>query len=138
MLFLYYIDSNGFRRERRVRPHFVAMLYLLALAACTPDVPAPRQLPGADAPTGQRLVSQYQCGSCHQIPGVPAALGRAGPPLGAFGLRSYIAGEFPNEPEALVRWLSNPPAMKPGTLMPDMGVSPADARHIAAYLYTLQ
>ena len=114
------------------------MLCLAALAACTPDQPAPRQVPGGEARTGQRLVSQYQCGSCHKIPGVPAAVGQAGPPLDAFGLRSYIAGQFPNEPEALARWISNPPAMKPGTLMPDMGVSPADARHMAAYLYTLQ
>jgi cytochrome c len=118
--------------------HFIAVLCLPALAACTPDQAAPPQVTGGDARIGQRLVSQYQCGSCHQIPDVPAAFGQAGPPLQSFGLRSYIAGQFPNEPEALVRWLGNPPAMKPGTLMPDMGVSPADARHMAAYLYTLQ
>lgn len=92
----------------------------------------------ADPLLGQRLVTQYQCGSCHAIPGVAAARGIRGPSLEAFGRRSYIAGHVPNRPEALVRWIVQPDALVPGTLMPSMGVSPGDARHMAAYLGTLR
>jgi len=107
------------------------------LGACAPD-DAPVRVSGGDAKLGKRLMAQYQCGACHAIPGVEAAAGRAGPPLEGFGRRSYIAGRIPNLPDPLAQWLVDPPAMKPGTLMPNVGVSPADARHMAAYLYTLQ
>lgn len=114
-----------------------AFLCLLALAACG-DKGEPARVAGGDAAIGRRLLEQYQCGSCHAIPEVAGARGNAGPPLDGFGRRSYIAGRYPNAPDALARWLVNPPAMKPGTLMPDLGVSPDDARHMAAFLYTLR
>ena len=109
----------------------------LVLGGCAEQEPA-LTVAGGNALLGQRLMAQYQCGSCHAIPGVEAALGDAGPPLDMFGQRSYIAGRLPNVPDQLTRWLMDPPAMKPGTLMPAMGVSAEDARHMAAYLYTLQ
>jgi len=37
----------------------------------------------------------------------------------------------------LVLWVRHPKQVKPLTAMPDMGVSEADARDIAAYLATL-
>lgn len=115
----------------------LAAVCILALAGCGKQGEAP-PIAGGDAKVGKKLVEQYQCGSCHAIPKVPAARGTAGPPLEGFGRRSYIAGRFPNNAEALTRWLADPPAMKPGTLMPDLGVSHDDARHMAAYLYTLR
>lgn len=36
-----------------------------------------------------------------------------------------------------MQWVMNPQAVEPGTAMPDLGVSEPEARHIAAYLYTL-
>jgi cytochrome c1 len=93
---------------------------------------------GGDAARGRLLLAQYQCGSCHQIPGVDGARGMTGPALDAFGRRSYVAGFLPNYPDALVRWIVDPPAVKPGTAMPAMGVSAEDARHMAAYLYQLK
>ena len=39
-------------------------------------------------------------------------------------------------PENLIRWVIAPREVDPRTAMPDVGVSPADARDIAAYLYT--
>lgn len=107
------------------------------LAGCG-EKAAPRSVQGGDAVVGKRLLDQYQCGSCHAIPAIPAASGTVGPPLSGFGKRSYIAGRIPNQAPALVQWLIDPPAMKPGTMMPNLGVSDADARHMAAYLYTLQ
>jgi hypothetical protein len=52
--------------------------------------------------------------------------------------RAFIAGRLPNEPDVLVAFLRDPPALVPQTGMPDVGLSAADARHVAAYLYTLE
>ena len=87
---------------------------------------------------GKALLAQYQCGSCHAIPGVEAAQGAAGPPLDAFGRRSYIVGHLPNRPAMLARWIESPQALVPGTTMPSMGVSPEDARAMAGYLLALE
>jgi cytochrome c len=91
-----------------------------------------------DAERGRRLIAQYQCGSCHTIPGVPSAGGQRAPSLKSFGLRSYIAGRVANRPELLARWIVQPQSLVPGTPMPAMGVAPADARDIAAYLLQLR
>ena len=80
------------------------------------------------------LLAQYQCGSCHAIPGVASSRGQVASSLDAYGLRSYIAGRFPNQPDLLARWIVQPQAMAPGTLMPAMGVQPAEAADMAAYL----
>lgn len=80
----------------------------------------------------------YGCPACHVIPGVREARGMIGPPLTAFSQRAYIAGQYTNRPELLVRWIVNAPMLAPETAMPNMGVTPDEARHIAAYLYTLQ
>lgn len=124
---------------RRALPVF-AVLAMLA-AGC--DLVGERRPLHAGAPAeqlarGRALLAQHQCGSCHAIPGVPAARGTVGPALSAFGRRSYIAGEVPNGPDALTRWLIAPAALVPDTAMPAMGVAPADARDMAAYLLALE
>ena len=120
----------------------LALLVLAMLAGgCTPqeeDGPAFGQAPPAQRERGRLLLAQYQCGSCHTIPDVQAARGRTGPTLAAFGRRSYIAGQVPNGREPLVRWIVAPAAVVPGTTMPAMGVSPEDARDMAAYLLALE
>ena len=123
------------------RALWAAACVCLACTAC--DVGSKPEPPYKDPPPNQRikseqaLLSQYQCGACHRIPQVPSARGGVGPSLEGFGRRSYIAGEIPNSPEALSRWIMSPDTLVPGTLMPSMGVSPQDARDIAAYLLTL-
>ncbi|MDO8388783.1 MAG: c-type cytochrome [Polaromonas sp.] len=118
------------------------LLGVAGLAACGPGdgEPAPPLKPAArgDADAGLRLLTQYQCGSCHVIPGVSAARGINGPTLQAFGKRSYIAGRVPNFPDALASWIVAPTALVPDTRMPSMGVSPDEARHMAAYLGQLE
>jgi len=115
----------------------LALLLPLLLSACRPDEPHPPST-GGDAKQGQLLLARFQCGACHSIPGVQGAMGTAGPPLADIARRSYIAGHLPNDPEVMVRWIVDPRALHPGTTMPSMGVSPDDARHMAAYLYTLK
>jgi len=94
-------------------------------------------LPGADAGRGRARIAKYGCVSCHAIPGVRGPGARVGPPLRHLASRAYLAGVLPNTPANLVRWLRDPPAIAPRTAMPDMGLSEADARDIAAYLLTL-
>lgn len=72
------------------------------------------------------------------MPRVPAARGTLAASLERYGRRSYIAGRVPNTPATLARWIADPQAVVPGTAMPDMGVSDADARDIAAYLGQLR
>jgi cytochrome c len=93
---------------------------------------------GGDPARGKDLIVHYGCGSCHSIPGIRQARGLVGPPLILFGRRTFIAGEVPNTPDQLVRWLLDPKAIEAGTAMPNLGLSEQDARHIAAYLYTLR
>jgi cytochrome c len=122
---------------------FAALAALLLAALASGCELGERDLPYGGAPsaqrvTGQRLLAQYQCGSCHAIPGVPIAQGAVGPPLSAYGRRSYIAGHLPNRPDTLAQWIVAPAALVPGTAMPAMGVSPQDARDMAAYLLALE
>ncbi|QKT05087.1 c-type cytochrome [Ectothiorhodospiraceae bacterium 2226] len=113
----------------------------LMLSACDTDRPAADRselrVVGGDPERGKRTYVQYGCGTCHTAPGVRGPQGKVGPPLTHFAERSYIGGQLPNRPDALVRFLQDPPALIPGTAMPDMGVNEQEARDIAAFLYTL-
>lgn len=93
---------------------------------------------GGSPRPGKQVIAQYKCGTCHTIPGVPHAHGVFGPPLNFLARRTIIAGNFPNTPDNLVRWIMAPQTMKPGTAMPDLGLDEQQARNVAAYLETLR
>ncbi len=95
------------------------------------------QLIGADKERGKELIADYGCIACHSVPGVSGPATQVGPPLDKMALRAYLAGLLPNTPGNLVRWLLDPPAVDPRTVMPNMELSEAEARDIAAYLYTI-
>jgi cytochrome c len=101
----------------------------------------PTELPPPDrqsAARGQALLAQYQCGSCHAIPGVAASRGAVAQSLEGFSKRSYIAGRIPNNPDTLAKWIVQPSALVPDTPMPSMGVSADEAKAMAAYLHSLK
>jgi cytochrome c len=52
--------------------------------------------------------------------------------------RLYLGGAVINTPENLIRWIVNPKQFEPRTAMPVTGISHAEARDIAAYLYRLR
>jgi cytochrome c oxidase subunit 2 len=55
------------------------------------------------------------------------SMGVVGPNLTHFGSRATIgAGSFPNTPAYLALWLKNARKMKPGTLMPTLGLNQVD------------
>jgi cytochrome c2 len=114
----------------------------LFLAGCHDAAPAAEatRVPDGDASRGLAIIAggAYGCTACHAVPGVAAPRGIVGPPLSGMARRAFIAGQLPNDPETLVAFLQDPPALVPKTGMPDVRVSLDDARHIAAYLYTLE
>jgi cytochrome c2 len=91
-----------------------------------------------DAERGRLLLRQFPCRHCHTIPGVANARGKVGPPLDRLSQRVYLAGTLPNTRDNLVRWILAPQDVKPGSAMPDLGVTELHARDMAAYLYTLE
>lgn len=88
-----------------------------------------------DADVSARLaLTQYACVACHRIPGVVGPEVDVGPPLDELHRRRSLAGRLPADEDALVRWIRHPQSVKPGSAMPDMGVTEAHARLMAQYL----
>ncbi|MGV7210678.1 c-type cytochrome [Oxalobacteraceae bacterium A2-2] len=116
-----------------------------ALAAATPPSsalpalePPHFQLPythmPASAERGKLALAQYGCQSCHVIPGITGSQVDVGPRLDSLPGQRYIAGRLPNDAASLAHWLRHPQQVKPGSAMPDLGVSARDADDMAAYL----
>jgi cytochrome c2 len=123
----------------------VALLALgcLGIAGCDLSQPVgyeTKRVEGGDAAQGLALVAggTYGCAACHVIPGIRMPRGVAGPALGGMAQRGFIAGQLPNKPGVLVAFLQNPPALVPATGMPNVGLTTDEAKHIAAFLYTLR
>ncbi len=91
---------------------------------------------GGSVDAGKAAIEKYACNACHIIPGIEGPGGRRGPSLGNLKSRPLLAGKLPNDPGTLTRWVQNPPAFNPPSVMPNLGVTPQDARDIAAYLYS--
>ena len=123
--------------------HFGLLVLLLAIMGGGLALRGIRRYPpdsqfhvnGGDPARGRQAMMRHGCGGCHVIPGVGGASGRVGPSLRDFGQQMYIAGQLPNTPDHLIVWLQNPRRYDPGTAMPDLGVTEAEARDMAAYLY---
>lgn len=122
---------------RRAANAATLVLSIACVAWRETGVIARQQVAGGEPERGRHAIVAYGCGSCHVIPGVPAAEGRVGPSLADVAERTFVAGRVPNEPAALVRWIRDPQSVDSLTAMPDLGVTEPDARDIAAYLYTL-
>ena len=93
---------------------------------------------GGNASDGARVIVTKNCGSCHTIPGIREAKGVVGPPLYFFSRRTFIAGQLPNTPDNLTRWVQAPQSVEANTAMPNLGLTERQARDVAAYLYTLR
>jgi hypothetical protein len=112
---------------------------LLGVAACGPGSAPPHQrIIGANPERGRSMIGKIGCGVCHDIPGIHGARGIVGPSLAGFGARALIGGVVPNRPDQLVRWIRDAPSLAPNTGMPSLPLSEDDARHVAAYLYSLR
>lgn len=80
-----------------------------------------------NARRGQQIFSSTACIGCHAIAGNPVAMGNIGPNLTHFGSRTTLgAGSFPNTPAYLALWIKNARLMKPGVIMPSLGLNEYD------------
>ena len=106
-----HIDTNGWPPQPRTR---------LASVASRPAAPGAYQAKG--------------CAGCHAVDGQGAA--GPGPDLSHIG-STPVAG-LPNSPESLARWLADPGAVKPGTLMPKTPLAQAEIDSLVQYLAALK
>jgi cytochrome c len=121
------------------RVHFLLILLAATLASCAACGGQGTHVVvggGARASRAPGEIARYGCGSCHTISGVSGANAAVGPNLANFAQRRYIAGRLANTPANLIGWIRNPQQIDPGNVMPYLGVTPHDARDIAAYLYS--
>lgn len=117
----------GFGVEVMEPPAFAKWIAAQARATAVLDTP------------GSRIFASAGCAACHTVRGT-GATASIGPDLTHVGSRLTIAGgALPNTIEHLERWLANPAAIKPGSLMPPFGsLASADLRALAAYMKDLQ
>jgi cytochrome c oxidase subunit II len=106
------------------------------------NVSAPAAEPEANSLAAQGkaefLKPQNLCIGCHAIDGT-AAVGVTGPNLTHVASRTCFAGCLLDwNHENLVRWLSNPQAVKPGTIMKIPQLTPEQIDALTAYLETLK
>ncbi len=86
---------------------------------------------------GQQLFLSLACAGCHTVKGTTAG-GKVGPDLTNIAARNTIAGILsPVNDANLKDWISNPPAVKPGTIMPNLGLDQPTIDAIVKYLLTL-
>ena len=92
-----------------------------------PDIPYSN--PYGDPTRGAELMMKGQgaCLGCHTIRGNPSMIGQIGPNLTHVGSRTTIAaGLYPNDDRHLALWIKNARKMKPGVLMPTIGLNEYD------------
>ncbi len=100
-------------------------------------VAVPTESPITDpVEAGKRIVTQGPCAACHTVSNTPAQ-GKVGPQLDGIASRT-IAGVLPFSTDNVKKWVTNPPANKPGTAMPPYQLKDQYLDAIAAYLSTLR
>ena len=107
----------------------------LASNAAAAVPPNPEDQPEAAA--GATLFREKGCASCHTVEGFAA--GKVGPDLTHLSQRRTFAGAmFELNDRNLRAWLRDPPAEKPGALMPDLDLTEEEITSLIAYLDTLE
>jgi cytochrome c oxidase subunit 2 len=87
---------------------------------------------------GRTAFLRSACARCHAVRGT-AAGGTLGPDLTHVASRKTLAaGLLPNTFGHLGGWIANPQALKPGTRMPRVPLSPQELRLIHQYVHTLR
>lgn len=101
------------------------------------------QLAAAQPPSGKEAIAgqnifMSNCAACHTIRGT-AADGIYAPDLTHLQSRHLIAaGLMTNTPAHLASWVAHAQELKPASLMPDVALTPAEAKALTAYLSTLK
>ncbi len=86
---------------------------------------------------GPTLFTNRGCGACHTIEGL--AQGKVGPNLTHLASRGTLAAGMLTRTDAnIAKWLANPPAIKPGSKMPNLGLAENEIQTLVAYLQSLK
>jgi cytochrome c oxidase subunit 2 len=120
----------------------------------TAEQQTPAAVPAEGTPAAKGWeIYQAKCTGCHGVSyagadGATAYLGPAedafnGPNLTHFASRAVFAGaSLPDEDityeAALTEWLANPPGVKPGSFMPNLGLTQDEITALIAWLETMQ
>jgi cytochrome c oxidase subunit 2 len=103
--------------------------------------PAVTPTEGTPAAAGMDVFLSRGCTQCHNIDAITPELDQAafnGPDLTHFMDRGVIAGAYKEfSVENLKTWLANPPKEKPGSYMPNLGLTQQEIDDLAAFLETL-
>ncbi|NML08002.1 c-type cytochrome [Sphingomonas sp. G-3-2-10] len=110
------------------------MAALLLVTACEDPEIEPNMASSDSVARGRTAAQALGCGACHALPGIAWPRGRTGPSLEAFGNQAMIAGRLPNRPDTLARFVRDAPSLVPGTAMPAIAMTDAQAADLAAYL----
>ncbi len=140
-----FIPGTGRPRPRgHVAPRLLlvpaGLLLALVAVACAGGTTAPADpvdVSRGDAAAGRQLFIQ-QCASCHTVASIPQARGRVGPDLSTYATQPQIAGVIGNTPENLARYLKNPAQVKPGTAMPNLGLTDQQVANLVAFMQGLR
>jgi cytochrome c oxidase subunit 2 len=101
-------------------------------------IQAQAQPASASVSRGKQIFEATSCVNCHSVAGT-VAKGIFGPDLTHLMSRETIAsGASVNNHENLRRWIRDPGLIKPGALMPAMGLSDADLDAVTSYMETLR
>jgi cytochrome c oxidase subunit II len=87
----------------------------------------------ADTVEGNQLFLTKGCMGCHSLDATKPM--GVGPNLAGIGTRKYIAaGWLENTDANLAKWIQHPQDVKHGVIMPNLGLTDAEAQALAAYL----
>jgi cytochrome c oxidase subunit 2 len=112
---------------------FDAWVAAQTAAPTPPDSSEALVLDGEAAFRRIRDPGAHSCIACHTIAGISG--GTLGPNLTHVGARATIAaGILPADVEGFARWLRDPVAEKPGSLMPKIDLSDQEIAALVAYL----
>lgn len=110
--------------------------YLVAQSSSAATATLPVSADAGQVAHGKQLLTERGCVGCHHVSG--AGVG-APPRVEPMPRTSSLAPDLRfarerSEPAALVSWLLDPQRVKHDAVMPKLGLSPEDARDLAAFL----
>ena len=152
------VHFGGLRPRSLLMLIFFLSYLLVVVSACSSEIstPAPTLEPEKSSPTGvveetpkealpadsiengRPLFISKACSGCHTVQGIPEAQGKVGPELTHQVGNSLIADTLPNTDENLRKWLKDPSAVKPGTIMPNQNLTGSEIDALIAFLRTLK
>jgi cytochrome c len=120
-----------------------AFVLAMGLTSCADkfDYARGAQMTGGDPQAGKEKIIVHDCHSCHAIPGIPLNTDSRGPALKHWSRQTTIAKQWPNNPANLEDFIEHPDRMLHGKSVKSeitmANIKPADAKDIAAYLFSI-